>query len=160
MFDETAPIGPGETQYLTDLRGFELVTDITRRNQFSPEVTQAKALPAESAHIVGKEKPRLQPRQRRAHMQRQQRFRDAVSFAYEMDWPLTVAITVSWDALLQAGEHNSGHCLSRGEWGREACLRRALARLCRGQGLPFVALYGRDVGKDMGSHVHLAMFWP
>ena len=88
------------------------------------------------------------------------RFREAVAFAYAMDWPLNIGITITWAALEAAGEHNEGHCLGRGEWGREKYTRDELARLCRSEGLPFAALWGRDVGTDMGSHVHLFMFWP
>ena len=88
------------------------------------------------------------------------RFSEAVSFAYAMDWPLNIGLTITWAALQTAGEKNEGHCLGRGEWGRESYARDELARLCRAEGLPFVALWGRDVGADMGSHVHLSMFWP
>jgi len=88
------------------------------------------------------------------------RFSDAVAFAYEMDWPLNIGLTITWTALQTAGEHNDGHCLGRDEWDREEYLRRELARLCRSEGLPFVALWGRDIGAEMGSHVHLSMFWP
>jgi hypothetical protein len=88
------------------------------------------------------------------------RFREAVAFAYAMDWPLNIGITITWAALAAVGEHNEGHCLGRGEWDREKYARDELARLCRSEGLPFVALWGRDVGADMGSHVHLSMFWP
>lgn len=88
------------------------------------------------------------------------RFRDAVVFAYKMDWPLNVSLTITWDALQTTGERNEGHCLGRGEWAREKYVRDELARLCRSEDLPFVALWGRDVGQDMGSHVHLSMFWP
>ena len=87
-------------------------------------------------------------------------FRNAVSFAYKMDWPLNISLTITWTALQSAGEHNDGHCLGRGESEREKYTRDELARLCRSEGLPFVALWGRDVGADMGSHVHLSMFWP
>lgn len=88
------------------------------------------------------------------------RFREAVAFAYAMDWPLNIGITITWAALETAGERNEGHCLGRGEWDREKYTRDELARLCRSEGLPFVALWGRDVGTDMGSHVHLSIFWP
>lgn len=88
------------------------------------------------------------------------RFREAVAFAYAMDWPLNIGITITWAALLTTGEHNEGHCLGRGEWDREKYTRDELARLCRSEGLPFVALWGRDVGAEMGSHIHLSMFWP
>ena len=88
------------------------------------------------------------------------RFREAVAFAYAMDWPLNIGLTITWAALAAVGEHNEGHCLGRGEWDREKYARDELARLCRSEGLPFVALWGRDVGADMGSHVHLSMFWP
>lgn len=88
------------------------------------------------------------------------RFTEAVAFAYAMDWPLNIGITITWAALETAGERNEGHCLGRGEWDREKYTRDELARLCRSEGLPFVALWGRDVGADMGSHVHLSIFWP
>jgi len=88
------------------------------------------------------------------------RFREAVAFAYAMDWPLNIGLTITWAALETAGERNEGQCLGRGEWDREKYTRDELARLCRGAGLPFVALWGRDVGADMGSHVHFSMFWP
>jgi len=88
------------------------------------------------------------------------RFQEAAAFAYAMDWPLNMSLTITWTALLTAGEHNEGHCLGRGEWEREKYTRDELARLCRSEGLPFVALWGRDVGADMGLHVHLSMFWP
>jgi len=88
------------------------------------------------------------------------RFREAVVFAYAMDWPLNIGITFTWTALQDAGERNEGHCLGRGEWDREQYTRNELARLCRSEGLPFVALWGRDVGAYMGSHVHHSMFWP
>lgn len=98
--------------------------------------------------------------ERRVERDRLARFRDAVLFAYAMDWPLNVGLTITWTALQTAGERNEGHCLGLGEWGREKYTRDELARLCRSEGLPFVALWGRDVGADMGSHVHLSMFWP
>jgi hypothetical protein len=98
--------------------------------------------------------------ERRKERDRLVRFHDAVLFAYAMDWPLTVGVTLSWDALKAAGEHNEGHCLWRDEWDREQYIRNELARLCRTHGLPFVALWGRDVGRMMGSHMHMSMFWP
>lgn len=88
------------------------------------------------------------------------RFHEAVAFAYAMDWPLNIGLTITWAALEATGERNEGHCLRRGEWGREKYARDELARLCRSERLPFVALWGRDVGADMGSHVHLSIFWP
>ena len=88
------------------------------------------------------------------------RFGEAVTFAYAMDWPLNMSLTITWPALQTAGEKNEGHCLGRGEWDRESYVRDELRRLCRSEGLPFAALWGRDVGASMGSHVHLAMFWP
>jgi hypothetical protein len=87
-------------------------------------------------------------------------FRAAVAFAYAMDWPLNIGLTISWTALRTAGEKNDGHCLGRAEWDREKYTRNELARLCRSEGIPFVALWGRDIGRDIGLHVHLSMFWP
>ena len=68
------------------------------------------------------------------------RFREAVAFAYAMDWPLNIGFTITWTALETAGERNEGHCLGRSEWGREKYTRDELARLCRSEGLPFVCL--------------------
>lgn len=31
------------------------------------------------------------------------RFREAVAFAFAMDWPLNIGITITWTALIQAG---------------------------------------------------------
>ncbi len=47
-----------------------------------------------------------------------------------------------------------------GEWEREAYFRSELARLCRSACIPFVALWGRDIGKRLGAHLHLGLFWP
>lgn len=88
------------------------------------------------------------------------RFEQAVAFAYAMDWPINHGITVSWDALLRAGEHNEGHCLTRNDAERSQYLRSELARFCRSLGIPFAAFWGRDVGKMMGSHDHIGMFVP
>jgi len=145
-----------------------------------PFVQRAAKQPALPCHIVGKaEAPATRPfiissatakpkaRQhlpsrydRRKERERHLRFDKAVTFAYAMDWPITTTITISWTALQATGERNEGHCLGRDAWDRETYIRDELARLCRSQGLPFAALWGRDVGAHMGSHVHLSMFWP
>ncbi|PID35456.1 MAG: hypothetical protein CR958_00095 [Rhodobacterales bacterium] len=88
------------------------------------------------------------------------KFSRAVIFAYSQDWPLTIGLTVSWDALLLAGEHDEGHCLGRDPWDREKYLRRELCRLSRHGKRPFVSLWGRDVGRRLGEHVHLSVYWP
>jgi hypothetical protein len=126
----------------------------------SPFVQRQLRQTARPSPIVGKERPRPTRYDRRTERDRVARFSDAVAFAYAMDWPLNIAITITWDALITAGDKNEGHCLGRGEWGREKYTRDELARLCRSQGLRFAALWGRDVGQAMGSHVHLSMFWP
>lgn len=115
---------------------------------------------ARSCPLVGQKQPRPSRYERRKERDRLARFREAVSFAYAMDWPLNVGLTIAWTALQTAGDRKEGHCLSRGEWDREKYTRDELARLCRSEGLPFVALWGRDIGADMGPHVHLSMFWP
>ena len=97
---------------------------------------------------------------RRIDRDRLARFHEAVVFAYAMDWPLNTGLTITWTALQTAGERNEGHTLGRGERDREKYIRDELARLCRSDGLPFVALWGRDVGAYMGPHTHLSMFWP
>ena len=57
------------------------------------------------------------------------RFRDAVVFAYKMDWPLNISLTITWDALQTTGERNEGHCLGRGEWAREKYVRDELVQM-------------------------------
>lgn len=98
--------------------------------------------------------------ERRREKDKRQRFQEAVAFAHVMDWPLNMRLTISWDALLLAGEHNEGHCLSRAEEDREAYARAELNRLCRSVGLPFAAIWGRDRGPKLGKHVHMSMFFP
>jgi hypothetical protein len=100
--------------------------------------------------------------QRRVEKDRRANFEAAARFAYQMDWPLNLAITVNWTCLIQAGDQNEGHCLGRDEAGREAYFRAELSR-CRPKTTPktpFVAIWGRDIGSKMGSHTHLAVFWP
>lgn len=117
--------------------------------------------PQVAATTTAKPKARQPCRyKRRADRRRRGQFSEAVAFAYAMNWPLNIGLTISWDALWAAGEHLEGHCLGRDEWGRERYARAELARLCRLKHLPFVALWGRDVGPVMGAHMHLAMFWP
>lgn len=67
--------------------------------------------------------------ERRREKERSVRFRDAVTFAYAMDWPLNIGLTITWTALETAGERNEGHCLGRGEWDREKYTRDELALL-------------------------------
>ncbi len=134
--------------------------------RYCDEIAETSFIPmalkpaAQARPLVGKKERRPCRQQRRREKARVTHFREAVAFAYEMDWPLNIALTVSWDALVQAGEKNDGHCLGRGVWGREKYFRNELARLCRSEGLPFVAVWGRDVGRDVGAHVHLLIFWP
>ncbi|MFT7028275.1 MAG: hypothetical protein ACJAVS_002511 [Paracoccaceae bacterium] len=109
---------------------------------------------------VAEKDPRRTARTRRSDKARRARFRDAAAFAYAMDLPLNTALTITWPALLTAGEHSEGHCLGRGEQDRERYVRKELARLCRNEGLPFAALWGRDIGRKMGAHIHFSMFWP
>lgn len=139
---------------------FNLATKYSEEIAQTPFVQGALIPTAQPYPIVGRQNPRRSRHERRRERERLQRFRDAVAFAYAMDWPLNIGITISWAALVAAGEHNEGHCLGRSEWDREKYTRNELARLCRSESLPFVALWGRDVGADMGSHVHMAMFWP
>ena len=139
---------------------FDLATRYSNEIAESPFIQRVLRPAARLRLIVGNKNPRPSRHERRRERERLMRFREAVSFAYAMDWPLNIGITITWAALQTAGEKNEGHCLGRGEWDRESYARDELARLCRSEGLPFVALWGRDVGADMGSHVHLSMFWP
>ena len=110
-------------------------------------------------HIVANQKPRQSYRKKRTTTVRTKNFRAAVLFAYEMDWPVNVTITITWSALIMAGDHNEGHCLGKPAGERDTYLRREIARLARRKGLPFVAIWGRDVSAVMGSHIHLGIFW-
>lgn len=99
--------------------------------------------------------PRHRPdtvRTRRRNKARQIRFREAVTFALAIDLPLNVGLTIVWHALPTAGEHNDGRCLWRAEPERELYVRKEISRLCRNEGLPFAALWGRDVGRKMKFH--------
>ena len=87
-------------------------------------------------------------------------FQAAVEFAFKNDWPLNIAVTVTWSALVQAGEHNEGHCLGRDERSRESYLRKELARCRPNPSVPFVAIWGRDMGATLGAHTHLSLYWP
>lgn len=117
--------------------------------------------PRGDCHSYSKQKKNpLSPANKRRKEKRLNKFSKAVRFAYSQDWPLTIGLTVSWNALVWAGEKREGHCLWRDAWGREAYLRRELARMSRINRRPFVSLWGRDVGQKMGEHVHMSMFWP
>ena len=126
----------------------------------SPIMQRVLMPSAWSCPIVGKASPAVSRYDRRKEREKLVRFAEAVMFAYAMDWPLNIGLTITWAALQAAGEKNEGHCLWRGEWEREGYVRDELARLCRSNGLPLAALWGRDVGAAMGSHSHLSMFWP
>lgn len=124
---------------------------------FSPKGRTAVARPAP---IVGITEPGPDRFERRKRRETAQKSSGAVLFAYQMDMPLNVTITITWAALIQAGEQNEGHCLDKDERAREAYLRTELARLCRNEGIAFAAIWSRDVGARLGAHIHLAMFWP
>jgi hypothetical protein len=147
-------------EYLRKTPVFDLATRYSGEIAETPFVQRVLRPASRPYPIVGKESPRLSRHERRKERERHMRFRESVKFSYAMDWPLNIGLTITWAALMTAGEHNEGHCLGRGEWDREKYMRNELARLCRSEGLPFVALWGRDIGADMGSHVHLSMFWP
>jgi hypothetical protein len=139
---------------------FDLTTKIDSDNSASPVILKPLARMPCGLHRVAKQKPRQSYRKQRTKKARTDNFRAAVSFAYEMDWPIYVCITITWSALIAAGEHNEGNCLGKSASERDTYLRREIARLARREGLPFVAIWGRDVGAVMGSHVHLGLFWP
>jgi len=138
----------------------KLTMENSSANQEIPLIERVLRSVARTPPTVGKTSPLLSRYERRKAKDRLERFDEAVAFAFAMDWPLNTAITITWAALQEAGEHNEGHCLGRGEWEREQYLRDELARLCRSEGFPFAALWGRDIGATMGSHVHLSMYWP
>ena len=139
---------------------FDLATRYSDEIAETPGIQRVLRPAARPCPIVGEKSPRPSRHDRRRKRDKLVRFREAVAFAYAMDCPLNIGLTITWTALQTAGERNEGHCLGRGEWDREKYTRDELARLCRSEGLPFVALWGRDVGADMGSHVHLSIFWP
>jgi hypothetical protein len=98
--------------------------------------------------------------ERRSRKTRLQSFSDAVSFADVIDHQLNTGITISWDVLINARYHNEGNCLDRSSRDRDRYARKELGRLCKREGIVFAALWARDIGKDVGDHVHFAMFWP
>ena len=71
-----------------------------------------------------------------------------------------MAVTISWNALIEAGEKNDGHCLWRENGDREKYVRTELRRAARKLGFEFVLLFGREVGTRHGIHTHLYQFWP
>ncbi len=133
-----------------------------------PASTQPDAVDAAGHNLVAtittaKPKARQhtpQARERRRVVKdRLSNFEAATRFAYQMAWPLNLAITINWTALIQAGDCNAGNCLDREEAARESYLRSELSR-CRPQtapGAPFVAIWGRDIGRRMGSHTHIGL---
>jgi hypothetical protein len=71
-------------------------------------------------------------------------FEAAARYAYQMAWPINLAISINWAAIFQAGERNPGNCLGCDEASRESCLRSELSR-CRPNSAPktaFVAVWG------------------
>ena len=117
-----------------------------------------------ATHIVSKKSAIIRHDERyirRRVKHHQERFTQAVVYAYANDWPINIALTITWSALINAGEKNEGNCLWMAEWERDKYLRKELAR-CRPRkaDIPFVAIWGRDVGSYLGEHVHLGLFWP
>jgi hypothetical protein len=98
--------------------------------------------------------------ERRDAKRRYQQAVSAVEFAYRMDWPLNCHLTITWHALVVAADVKEGHCLWRPPGRREAYVRTELARRLRALGLPFAAIWARDVGKRLGSHMHILIYWP
>lgn len=139
---------------------FDLATINESDNPSSPIILKPLDRQPCRTHIVANRKSRQSYRKQRTKRARTENFRAAVLFAYEMDWPVNVSITITWSALITAGEHNEGNCLSKSAAARDTYLRREISRLARRCGLPFVAIWGRDIGTVMGSHVHLGIFWP
>ena len=139
---------------------FDLTTKSEGDNSESPVIHKPLARAPCRTHIVAKKKPRQSYRKQRTKKARVDNFQAAVSFVYAMDWPMNVTVTVTWSALISAGERNEGNCLGKPASARDTYLRRDIGRLARREGLPFVAIWGRDVGAVMGSHVHLGLFWP
>lgn len=127
---------------------------------------QVEHVSGDGPHIVENKNPLYLPQSRHDRRRvrlRAERFARAVDWAFASDWPLTVAMTINWTALRYAGEHNWGHALGMADWGREKYTRKELAR-CRpkvnGVQIPFVAIWGREVGARLGLHTHYALFWP
>ena len=147
-------------EYLSEIPVFDLATRYSSEIAETPFIQKALRPAARPLLLVGKKSPRPLRNERRKDRERLMRFKEAVAFAYDMDWPLNFGITVTWTALRSTGEQNEGHCLWRDEWDREKYTRNELARLCRSEGLPFVALWGRDVGAKLGLHNHISLFWP
>ena len=80
--------------------------------------------------------------------------------ADEIDCPLNIAITISWDALIQAGERNEGHILGDSPRRRQAKLFRRFRYLSKSCGRDLSYVWVSDVGVRFGEHLHIALFWP
>lgn len=137
---------------------FELEKSANGEEPCSPDVLLDRP---QHALVVGKSTlSKRNYRDDRTAKSRLARFERAAIFAYKKDWPFTVFVTITWTALKQAGERNEGHSLGKSSRERDQYLRREVARLALSLDLPFVAIWGRDIGKDMGEHIHVALFWP
>lgn len=155
-YSDTAQTSEGTL--LTEMLRFHQATNERPRIPKSAMFPKGSETGSVAPHIVGNGGTYANPRARRTQRNREASFERAVAFAHTMDLCPTVLLTISWDALLRTGDHNHGHCLGRGD--RDAYLRRELNRLCRALGIAFAALWGRDVGREMGAHIHIAMFLP
>ena len=155
---------PHATAFLTETADHLSETQVPTALTDYPYIIKANQAHDTATHIVGKNST-IQRHDERYMRRRvkyhQERFRQAVEHAYANEWPINVALTITWSALINAGELNEGNCLWMAEWERDKYLRKELAR-CRPRkaDIPFVAIWGRDVGSYLGEHVHLGLFWP
>ena len=92
---------------------FDLTTKNESYNSASPVIHKPLARMPCGLHTVANKKLRQSYRRQRTKKARTNNFRATVSFAYEIDWPVNVSVTVTWSALITAGEHNEGNCLSK-----------------------------------------------
>lgn len=95
----------------------------------------------------------------RAIRKRQQASQEAVKFAYQIDLPPSVMITITWGACTY-GDREEGHILALPDQERVQRLIRLLRASLRSLGYPLALIWARDVGHRMGAHCHCLMYWP
>ena len=96
----------------------------------------------------------------RLHKTRDAKLKRIFKKADQIDLPLNIAITISWDALIQAGERNEGHLLGGCHKKRQAKLFRRFRHLSNSRGRNLSYVWVSDFGARFGEHLHLALFWP
>ena len=104
---------PHATAFLTKTGDHLSETQMPTALTDYPYIIKANQAHDTATHIVGKNSTiqrhdeRYMRRRVRHH---QERFRQAVVCAYANGWPINVALTITWSALINAGEQQGRTC--------------------------------------------------